>query len=91
MSPGPWEPFPETIVTERLNAFMNANASVVAAVRPRIPMIGKTAPRFGFSKRALGIYDVVHVNDGLKQGPNSDPMHVRPGFTSTSLPGWSNG
>jgi hypothetical protein len=89
MSPGPWEPFPERLVSERLAAFANANAAVVAMVRPPIPMIGKVAPKFGYRQRALGIDDVVRVNEVF--GPNSDPSTQRPGYSGTSLPGWSNG
>jgi hypothetical protein len=90
MPAGPWATWPEILVSERLDAFMNANSAAVAAIRPPIPMIGQVAPRFGYRKRVLGIEDVVNVNQ-VFQGPNSDSSTQRPGYTGTSLPGWSNG
>ena len=70
--------------------YMRQNAEVMSAIRPPIPMLEKVAPRFGYQKKPLTIHDVVRVNE-IYQGPNTDPLTQRPGYSGSTLPGWSTG
>lgn len=56
---GPNDSIEEQYVTAKLVAAANASA----AVRPPIPNIGKTPPRFGYRKTPPDIYDVLNVDD----------------------------
>lgn len=90
MPAGPWADWPETLAQERLEMFLKQDAQVMSAIQPPIPNIGRVAPRFGFRNSALTIQDVVRVNE-IYQGPNTDPLTQRPGYSGSALPGWSTG
>ncbi|MEV4454419.1 hypothetical protein [Microbispora sp. NPDC049633] len=75
-------------MTDRLAELMYANAASMEAIRPPIPNIGKTAPRFGYRSRALTIYDVVSV-DETYPGAKADALSARPGYSATMLPGFA--
>lgn len=56
----PWTSLPESIVDDQLVAYTKP-ASVIARIRPPIPNIGWTAPRFGYERHEIGIRDIAHL------------------------------
>lgn len=56
----PWNSLPESIVDDQLIAYTKP-ASAIANTRPPILNIGRTAPRFGYQRREIGISDLAHI------------------------------
>lgn len=89
MPSGPWASLPERIVTDRIDALMRADPETLRALRPPIPNIGKIAPRFGISRRAISAADVIKPD--RYPGPKADPLSARPGYSGSQVPGFSSG
>jgi len=81
--------FEERVVSERLSDFLAQDAAAMRSVRPPIPMIGRVAPRYGLEHKVPTIDDVVRVDEVYKTATN-DPLTQKPGYSSSTLPGWSS-
>lgn len=57
----PWTTLPEVIVDDQLRLYTRP-ASSIALTRPPIPNVGKTAPRFGYARREIGIRDIARLD-----------------------------
>lgn len=77
----PSQSIDEQRVTERLVA----NATANALVRPPIPNIGRTAPRFGYRTTTPDLEDVLHV-DQVFSSQWSDYSGRVSGYQGTSFP-----
>lgn len=71
----------EQYVTERLNQAAMASTSI----RPPIPNIGKTPPRFGYRSITPDIYDILNVQDEYTSRAADWSGNVS-GYQGTSFP-----
>lgn len=78
---GPNESIAEQYVTERLNQAAMASANV----RPPIPNIGLTPPRFGYRSITPDIYDILDVDNTFSSSMTDWSGKVS-GYSGTAFP-----
>lgn len=78
----PWNSLPENIVDDALDYYTRP-ASEIALTRPPIPNIGRTPPRFGYSKHTLGIRDIAFIEEIY---PRIDFSGRQSGYSGTATP-----
>lgn len=78
----PWNSLPERIVDDQLEEYTRP-ASEIALIRPPIPNIGRTPPRFGYEKHTLGIRDIAFVEEIY---PRIDFTGRQSGYSGTLTP-----
>ncbi len=78
---GPNESIAEQYVTERLTQAALASTEV----RPPIPNIGRTPPRFGYRSTTPDIYDILNVDEEFSS-PMTDWSGKVSGYQGTSFP-----
>lgn len=78
----PWNSLPERIVDERL-AENTRPGEDLSLIPPPIPNIGRTPPRFGYSKRTIGIRDIASIEDIY---PRIDYSGRQSGYSGTMTP-----
>lgn len=78
---GPNETIEEQYVTAKLVQAAMASTNV----RPPIPNIGKTPPRFGYRTETPDIYDVLNV-DSVFNSPWGDWSGTVSGYQGTAFP-----
>lgn len=78
---GPNESIAEQYLTERLTQAAMASANI----RPPIPNIGRTPPRFGYRSITPDIYDILSVNEVFSRQMTDFSGKVS-GYQGTSFP-----
>jgi hypothetical protein len=78
---GPNESIAEQYITERLNQAAMASANV----RPPIPNIGLTPPRFGYRSITPDIYDILDVDNTFSSSMTDWSGKVS-GYQGTAFP-----
>lgn len=81
---GPWDTVPEQYVTEVLTRAVEAST----AVRPPIPNIGRTPPRFGYNDTPPTIMDILNVDSEFVNSWG-DYSGTVSGYQGTSFPSLS--
>lgn len=85
---GPNESNEERLVSEALAALAGEPAEVIAQRRPPLPQVQLFPPRFGYRVDALGIRDVVRLDEIYPQS-RIDWSGTTSGYTGTSYPSLS--
>lgn len=55
--------YEDAITGAALQAAMSESADQIRAIRPALPQIQLFPPRFGYRQDALGIEDIIHLDD----------------------------
>lgn len=81
----PWQSNEERLTGQALAAVATLDAAQIQSIRPPIPRIGFLPPRFGYWQEALGIRDIVRL-DQIYPGARVDYSGSQSGYQGTSFP-----
>lgn len=81
----PWQSNEERLCGEALAANANMSSDQIASIRPPIPRVGLFPPKFGYRQDAIGIRDIVQI-DNVFPGARVDYSGSTSGYSGTSYP-----
>ncbi|WP_125936332.1 hypothetical protein [Streptomyces sp. WAC 06738] len=81
----PWSSAREQQVTDALSEWTDIPADAARRMKPPIPNIGRTPPRFGYVQHVLGISDIARLDD-VYPGSRVDFSQRQSGYSATSFP-----
>ncbi|MFE2539097.1 hypothetical protein [Actinacidiphila glaucinigra] len=81
----PWSSMREQQVTNYLAEWTDLPTDAARRLKPPVPNIGRTTPRFGYSQHTLTINDIAHVDD-VYPGSRTDYSQRQSGYSATSFP-----
>lgn len=66
---GPFNSIQDSLISRALNSVTMPGDRLQEVVRPNLKQIQLLPPRFGYRTRALGINDIINVNEAFKPNP----------------------
>lgn len=81
----PWSTLQEQQVTNYLREWTDLPPDAVRRMKPPIPNIGRTPPRFGYRQHIPGIADIARL-DEVYPGSRVDYSQRQSGYSATSYP-----
>ncbi|MGW3860256.1 hypothetical protein ACWEDZ_02060 [Streptomyces sp. NPDC005047] len=81
----PWSTIQEQQVTNYLAEWTDLPADAVRRMKPPIPNIGRTPPRFGYTQHIPSIRDIARLDD-VYPGSRVDYSQRQSGYSGTSMP-----
>jgi hypothetical protein len=81
----PWNSNEERLTGEALGALFTMSSEEIRNLRPPIPRMGLFPPRFGLSRPAIGIRDVIDI-DHYYPGARVDYSGMQSGYQGSSFP-----
>lgn len=81
----PWASAREQEVTNYLREWTDIPPDAARRMKPPVPNIGTTPPRFGYAQHVPGIEDIARLDD-LYPGSRTDFSQRQSGYSSTSFP-----
>lgn len=81
----PWASAQEQQVTNYLREWTDIPPDAARRMKPPIPNIGRTPPRFGYSQHVLSITDIARLDD-VYPGSRVDFSQRQSGYSATSFP-----
>ena len=67
---GPFNSIQDSLISRALNSVTMPGNRLQEIVRPNLPQVQFLPPRFGYRNRALGINDILDVNEEFQPYPN---------------------
>jgi hypothetical protein len=85
----PWATKEEQLTTQAIAMALASAPEVQDTVRPPLPQVNLFPPRFGYRTRAIGVADVVDVDELYKAPPNYAGTEA--GYSGTARNAWGSG
>ncbi|MGW3153672.1 hypothetical protein [Streptomyces sp. NPDC001089] len=79
----PWSSAREQQVTDALREWTDLPPDAARRIKPPIPNIGLTRPRFGYAQHVLSISDIARLDD-VYPGSRVDYSQSQSGYSATS-------
>ncbi|MFC9505361.1 hypothetical protein [Streptomyces sp. NPDC057002] len=81
----PWSSLREQQVSDYLAEWTDMPPDAVRRIKPPVPNIGRTPPRFGYAQHTLSITDIARLDD-VYPGSRVDYSQRQSGYSATSTP-----
>ncbi|MEV5265232.1 hypothetical protein [Streptomyces werraensis] len=81
----PWSTAREQQVTDYLREWVDVPPDAARRMKPPVPNIGRTAPRYGYGQHVLSITDIARLDD-VYPGSRVDYSQRQSGYSATSMP-----
>jgi hypothetical protein len=81
----PWSSAREQEVTNYLREWTDIPPDAARRMKPPVPNIGRTPPRFGYAQHVLSITDIARLDD-VYPGARVDFSQRQSGYSATSFP-----
>lgn len=81
----PWSSLKEQQVSDALREWTDMPPDAARRIKPPVPNIGRTPPRFGYAQHVLSITDIARLDD-VYPGARTDYSQSQSGYSATSYP-----
>lgn len=81
----PWASAREQEVSNYLAEWTDLPPDAIRRMKPPVPNIGRTPPRFGYASHTLTISDIARLDD-VYPGSRVDFSQRQSGYSATSMP-----